>query len=142
VGLREVGFLVVGLDVGLFVAVVVGGVGDGGVGPAMQMLGLNPPLSGVHLSTPLEYIPLQHPFMHWEFEEHCSQSPSDPVVGEVGVVGVVGVVVGFLVVGLEVGLFVAVVGGGVGDGGVGEGEGTVALCQSPISSRVITCWLL
>jgi len=70
---------------------VVGGVGDGGVGPAMQMLGLNPPLSGVHLSTPSEYIPLQHPFMHWEFEEHCSQSPSDPVVGEVGVVGVVGV---------------------------------------------------
>jgi len=62
---------------------VVGGVGDGGVGPAMQMLGLNPPLSGVHLSTPSEYIPLQHPFMHWEFEEHCSQSPSDPVVGEV-----------------------------------------------------------
>ena len=57
-GLREVGFLVVGLEVGLFVAVVVGGVGDGGVGPAMQMLGLNPPLSGVHLSTPSEYIPL------------------------------------------------------------------------------------
>ncbi len=56
---------------------VVGGVGDGGVGPAMQMLGLNPPLSGVHLSTPSEYIPLQLPFMHWEFEEHCSQSPSD-----------------------------------------------------------------
>ena len=82
---------------------VVGGVGDGGVGPAMQMLGLNPPLSGVHLSTPSEYIPLQHPFMHWEFDEHCSQSPSDPVVGEVGVVGMVGVV--------------GVVGGG--DGGVG-----------------------
>jgi hypothetical protein len=81
---------------------VVGGVGVGGVGagggpvPAMQMLGLKPPLSGVHFSTPPEYILLQHPFLHWEFEEHCTQSPSVPVVvvGMVGVVGVVGVVGG------------------------------------------------
>jgi hypothetical protein len=92
---------------------VVGGVGVGGGGagvgpdPAMQMLGLKPPLSGVHLSTPPEYMPLQHPFLHWEFEEHCAQSPSDPVVG------------------------------GVGVGGVAVGGGIVPLCQAPISSRVI-----
>ena len=48
------------------------------------MEGLKLPLSGVHFSTPLEYIPLQHPFMHWEFEEHCTQSPREPVVGGVG----------------------------------------------------------
>ena len=64
---------------------VVGGVGDGGVGvggvgvgpdPAVQMEGLKPPLRGVHFSTPPEYVPLQHPFMHWEFEVHFTQSPS------------------------------------------------------------------
>ena len=58
---------------------------------AVQMEGLKtPPLSGVHLSTPPEYMPLQHPFLHWEFLEHCAQSPSDPVVvvGGVGVGGV------------------------------------------------------
>jgi len=61
---------------------VVGGVGVGAGGvpvPAMQMLGLKPPLRGVHLFTPPEYTPLQHPFLHWEFEEHCAQSPSVPV---------------------------------------------------------------
>ena len=59
---------------------------------AVQMEGMKtPPLSGVHLNTPPEYMPLQHPFLHWEFLEHCAQSPSDPVV----------------------------VVGGVGDGGVG-----------------------
>ena len=48
---------------------------------AVQMLGLKtPPLSGVHFITPPEYIPLQHPFLHWEFLEHCSQSPSDDVL--------------------------------------------------------------
>ena len=32
---------------------------------AVQMEGLKtPPLSGVHLSTPPEYMPLQHPFLH------------------------------------------------------------------------------
>jgi hypothetical protein len=47
---------------------------------------------------------LQHPFLHWEFEEHSSQSPSDPSVGG-GVVGPVmwGLfVLGALVVGLDV----------------------------------------
>jgi hypothetical protein len=67
----------------------------------MQMSGLKPPLSGVHLSTLAEYKPLQHPLMHCEFEEHSSQSPSDPSMGVVGVVGAGGV------------------GGGVGAGGVG-----------------------
>ena len=37
-----------------------------------------PPLSGVHLNAPPEYIPLQHPFLHWEFLEHSAQSPSVP----------------------------------------------------------------
>jgi len=56
---------------------------------AVQMWGMKtPPLSGVHLNTPPEYMPLQHPFLHWKFLEHCAQSPSDPVVGGVGVGGV------------------------------------------------------
>jgi hypothetical protein len=63
---------------------LVGGVGVG-TDPAVQIAELKPPLSGVHFSTPPEYIPLQHPFMHWEFEEHCTQSPREPVVGGVGV---------------------------------------------------------
>jgi hypothetical protein len=46
---------------------------------AVQMEGLKPPpLSGVHLNAPPEYIPLQHPFLHWEFLEHSAQSPSVP----------------------------------------------------------------
>ncbi len=58
---------------------------------AVQMEGLKPPpLSGVHLRTPPEYMPLQHPFLHWEFLEHCTQSPSVPVevVGGVDAGGV------------------------------------------------------
>ncbi len=56
------------------------------MGPAVHMAELKPPLSGVHFRTPPEYIPLQHPFLHWEFEEHIAQSPSDPapVGGEGG----------------------------------------------------------
>jgi hypothetical protein len=102
VGLRVVGLLVVGL---LDVVGVL----------AIQMSGLKPPLSGVHLSTLSEYLPLQHPFMHCEFEEHTSQSPSDPVVGGLG-------------------------GGVVGVGGLVVGGVIVPPCQSPISSRVIA-WL-
>ena len=52
---------------------------------AVQMGGLKPPLIGVHLSPTPEYMPLQHPFMNWEFEGHCAQSPSDPDVGGMGV---------------------------------------------------------
>ncbi len=63
VALYVVGFRVVGLEVGGTVGMV-SGMGGGRVGPAMQTLGLKPPLSGVHLSTPAEYIPLQHPFLH------------------------------------------------------------------------------
>ena len=62
-----------------------------GVLPAVQIEGLKPPLRGVHFRTPTEYIPLQHPFRHWEFEEHCNQSPSDPVVVGAGAEGGVGV---------------------------------------------------
>ena len=48
---------------------------------AMQIEGIKTlPLSGVHLSTPSDYIPLQHPFLHREFLEHCVQSPSDLVL--------------------------------------------------------------
>ena len=105
VGLRVVGLRVVGLadppevKVGLRVVgpLVVGLVDvEGAVGVlAIHTSGLKPPLRGVHLSTLLEYMPLQHPFMHCEFEEHNSQSLSDPVVGGVtgGGVGVVGLVV-------------------------------------------------
>jgi len=55
------------------------------------MLGLKPPESGVHL---------QHPFMHWEFEEHCSQSPSVPGFGGVSAGGL-GVGAGGLGVGVK-----------------------------------------
>ena len=71
---------------------------------AVQIVELKPPLSGVHFSSAPEYMLLQHPFLHWEFEEHKTQSPSDPSVGG-DVVGPVMwglLVLGALVVGSDV----------------------------------------
>jgi hypothetical protein len=67
-----------------------GGAGAGAVGgeatgaPPTHMSDLNPPVKGVHLSTPFEYAELQHPFVHWELVEHKAQSPSLEPVGVAG----------------------------------------------------------